>query len=165
MPRCCASAGVPTAPVARLVVGSGDVRDFALDDILPVYLARRARLDALLARPPRVRRAGGVGRPAWLACGRCEVVRARGRGRPRPPPRRRRARARPAAAASTPGVTTIDELAVRTEPGPDVRGATLDRLREQARLQLEQERDPDGGVRSEVIDPDTAAPDAATEPR
>ncbi len=41
-------AGVPTAPYARLVVGSGDVRDFALDDIVPVYLARRARLDALL---------------------------------------------------------------------------------------------------------------------
>ena len=63
------------------------------------------------------------------------------------------------------GVTTIDELAVRTEPVADVRAATLDRLREQARLQLEQERDPDGGVRSEVTDPDTLAPDAAPERR
>ena len=44
---------------------------------------------------------------------------------------------------------------MRTEPVADVRGATLDRLREQARLQLEQERDPAGGVRSEVKDPDT----------
>ena len=50
-------AGVPTAPVARLVVGSGDVRDFALDDIVPVYLARRARLDALLLADHDVRRA------------------------------------------------------------------------------------------------------------
>ena len=53
------------------------------------------------------------------------------------------------------GVTTIDELAVRTEPVADVRGATLDRLREQARLQLEQEREPEGGVRSEVVDAET----------
>ncbi len=50
------------------------------------------------------------------------------------------------------GVETVDELARRTDPVPDVRDVTLTRLREQARLQLEQERD--DVVRSEVIDPD-----------
>ena len=148
------SAGVPTAPVARLVVGSGEVRDFALDDIVPVYLARRARLDELLLDHRSDSEAAAWGDPRWLACGRCEVcdpsveaardlllvagVRA--------PTRRRLIDA---------GVTTIDELAVRTEPVADVRGATLDRLREQARLQLEQEREPEGGVRSEVVDAET----------
>ncbi len=148
------SAGVPTAPFARLVVGSGDVRDFALDDIVPVYLARRARLDALLLDHRASEAAATWGDTAWLACGRCEVCEpaveaardlllvAGVRG----PTRRKLVDA---------GVTTIDELAVRTAPVPDVRSATLDRLREQARLQLEQERDPEGGVRSEVTDVDT----------
>jgi len=147
-------AGVPTAPFARLVVGSGDVRDFALDDIVPVYLARRARLDALLFRHRSSDAPARWGDPAWLACGRCavcepEVEAARDLlvvAGVRAPTRRKLIDA---------GVSTIDELAVRTGPVADVRAATLDRLREQARLQLEQESDPGGGVRSEVTDPDT----------
>ncbi|MFL6168365.1 MAG: TM0106 family RecB-like putative nuclease [Ornithinibacter sp.] len=147
-------AGVPTAPSARLVVGSGEVRDFALDDIVPVYLARRARLDALLFEHRASDGPAGWGDAAWLACGRCEVCGPEVEAARdlllvagvRAPTRRKLLDA---------GVCTIDELAVRTEPVADVRGATLDRLREQARLQLEQERDPDGGVRSEVTDPDT----------
>ncbi len=142
---------MPTAPVARLVVGSGDVRDFALDDIVPVYLRRRARLDAILAEHRAADAAAPWGDPRWLACGRCEVCEpeveaardlllvAGMRG-----PTRRRLRDE--------GVTTIEQLAVRTEPVPEVRARTLTKLREQARLQLEQEHDPDGGVRSEVIE-------------
>ena len=148
------SAGVPTAPVARLVVGSGEVRDFALDDIVPVYLVRRARLDELLLDHRSDPGAAAWGDPRWLACGRCEVCEPAVEAARdlllvagvRAPTRRRLIDA---------GVTTIDELAVRTEPVADVRGATLDRLREQARLQLEQERDPEGGVRSEVVDAET----------
>ena len=147
-------AGVPTAPFARLVVGSGDVRDFALDDIVPVYLARRARLDALLFEHRSAEGPARWGDPLWLACGRCEVCEPEVEAARdlllvagvRGPTRRKLLDA---------GVTTIDELAVRTAPVADVRAATLDRLREQARLQLEQERDPGGGVRSEVTDPDT----------
>ncbi|WP_392544504.1 TM0106 family RecB-like putative nuclease [Oryzobacter telluris] len=143
--------GVPTAPFARLVVGSGDVRDFELHDILPVYLARRQRLDSLLAEHHASSEAAAWGDPRWLACGRCEVcepeveaardllVVAGVRG----PTRRRLIDA---------GVRTIDDLAVRTEPVPEVRTSTLHRIREQARLQLEQERDPAGGVRFEVTD-------------
>ncbi|HSF37277.1 MAG TPA: TM0106 family RecB-like putative nuclease [Nocardioides sp.] len=144
------TAGVPTAPVARLVVGSGDVRDFSLDDIVPVYLSRRARLDAILADHRAADVAAPWGDPRWLACGRCEVCEpeveaardlllvAGMRG-----PTRRRLRDE--------GVTTIEQLAVRTDPVPEVRARTLTKLREQARLQLEQERDPEGGVRSEVV--------------
>ena len=147
-------AGVDTAPYARLVVGSGDVRDFALDDIVPVYLARRARLDALLLAHRASDEPAAWGDPLWLACGRCEVCEPEVEAARdlllvagvRRPTRRKLLEA---------AVATIDDLAVRTEPVPDVRAATLDRLREQARLQLEQEHDPAGGVRSEVTDLDT----------
>ncbi|HSO63918.1 MAG TPA: TM0106 family RecB-like putative nuclease [Ornithinibacter sp.] len=147
-----ASAGVPTAAVARLVVGTGDARDFALDDIVPVYRARRARLDALLHEHHASDGPATWGDERWLACGRCpvcepEVESARDLllvAGMRGPTRR---------LFNDAGITTVEQLAVRTEPVPDVRAATLTRLRKQARLQLEQEADPSGGVRSEVTDP------------
>ncbi|MGL5850935.1 MAG: TM0106 family RecB-like putative nuclease, partial [Phycicoccus sp.] len=144
-------AGVDTAPTARLVLGGGEVRDLPLAEILPVYRVRRARLDALLGEHLADDAPATWGDPRWLACGRCEVcgpeveaardllLVAGVRG----PTRRRLLEA---------GVQTIDDLAVRTEPVLDVREATLARLREQARLQLEQEADPAGGVRHEVVD-------------
>ncbi|HET6967188.1 MAG TPA: TM0106 family RecB-like putative nuclease [Ornithinibacter sp.] len=148
-----ATAGVPTAPVARLVVGTGDARDFALDDIVPVYRARRARLDALLHDHHAADGPAAWGDERWLACGRCPVCEPEVEASRdlllvagmRGPTRRRFHDA---------GVATVEQLAVRTEPVPDVRAATLTRLREQARLQLEQEADPSGGVRSEVTDPE-----------
>lgn len=143
------SAGLPTAPVARLVLGSGLTTDHLLDDILPVYAARRARLESVLAEHTAAAAPAAWGDPRWLACGRCEVCEAEAEaGRDvllvagvRLPQRRRLIEA---------GVATIDELAVRTEPVPDVRESTLERLREQARLQLVQESDPDGRVVAEV---------------
>ena len=88
-------AGVPTAPVARLVVGSGDVRDFALDDIVPVYLARRARLDALLLAHRDSPGPAALGRPPVARLRAVRGLRARGRGRPRPAARGRRPRSDP----------------------------------------------------------------------
>jgi predicted RecB family nuclease len=147
------SAGVATAPVARLVVGSGDARDYLLDDILPVYRARRERLDALLTDHHHGPEAATWGDPRWLACGRCEVCEAEVEAARdllvvagvRGPTRRRLLDA---------GIRTIDDLAVHPGPVADVRSTTLHRIREQARLQLEQERDPAGRVRFEVTDPD-----------
>lgn len=145
--------GVSAAPVARLVVGSGDVRDFELHDILPVYLSRRARLDMLLSDHAADHGPAAWGDPRWLACGRCEVCEPEIEvsrdlllvAGVRAPTRRRLHEA---------GVTTVEELAVRSEPVPDVRASTLDRIREQARLQLLQEREPALGVRYEVTDAD-----------
>ncbi|MDF8265238.1 TM0106 family RecB-like putative nuclease [Luteipulveratus flavus] len=146
-------AGVPTAPLARLVLGSGLTSDHLLDDILPVYAARRERLTALLAEHAAETGVARWGDPRRLACGRCEVCEAEAEvardvllvAGVRLPQRRRLREA---------GVTTIEQLAVRTEPVPDVRAATLDRLREQARLQLVQESDPEGRVVAEVTSPE-----------
>jgi len=49
------------------------------------------------------------------------------------------------------GVHTVEDLAARTEPVPEVRAATFERLVAQARLQVEQDGDPTGRVRSEVV--------------
>jgi predicted RecB family nuclease len=144
-------AGAPVAPVVRLVLGDGATRDYPLDEVLPVYRSRRARLDGILA----AHLAGGApaqwGDDRWLACGSCtvcavEVETARDlllvAGMRRPTRRR----------LHDAGLSTIDELAVSTGPVPDVPSRILERLRAQARLQLAQEADPDGGVRHEVID-------------
>ena len=144
------SAGIPTAPVARLVLGSGLSTDHLLDDILPVYAARRARLEAVLAEHRAGTGPATWGDQRWLACGRCDVCEAEAEAARdvllvagvRLPQRRRLIEA---------GVTTIDDLAVRTEPVPDVRESTLTRLREQARLQLVQASDPEGRVVAEVV--------------
>ncbi|MEO7420872.1 MAG: TM0106 family RecB-like putative nuclease [Ornithinibacter sp.] len=143
------SCGVPTAPVARLVLGNGDARDHDLSDILPVYRSRRTRLDALLAEHRADAGPATWGDERWLACGRCEVcepdvVAARDLlmvAGMRVPTRRRFLEA---------GVRTVEELSTRTDPVPDVRAATLERLSGQARLQLVQERG--GEVVAEVVD-------------
>lgn len=151
-----AGAGVPTAPVARLLLGSGLSTDHALADLLPVYRARRARLDQALAEH---RADPGVARwrdPRWLACGRCEVcVAAAETARDvllvagvRMPTRHKLFDA---------GVTTIEELAARTAPVSGVRHAALDRIRHQAALQLRQDYDPDGTVYAEVVAADALA--------
>ncbi|MFN2320876.1 MAG: TM0106 family RecB-like putative nuclease [Dermatophilaceae bacterium] len=144
------SAGVPLAPVARLVLGSGVHEDFRLAEIVPVYRARRARLAALV--DARV----GADRPiTWgvddlMACGRCDtcaealeehddvllVAGVRG------PTRRRLIEA---------GVSTRHDLAARTDPVDDLREGVLERLSAQARLQLEQ-IESGGPVRHEVVD-------------
>lgn len=143
-------AGIDTAPVARLVLGSGVATDHLLDDILPVYAARRARLEGVLADHRAGDEPAAWGDARWLACGRCEVCDAEAEAARdvllvagvRLPQRRRLIEA---------GVTTIEALAERVEPVPDVRESVLSRLRDQARLQLVQDRDPAGGVVAEVV--------------
>ncbi|GGB82185.1 nuclease [Knoellia flava TL1] len=155
------SAGIETAPVARLVLGSGQSTDHLLDDILPVHAARRTRLDEVLDEHRSDDGSARWGDERWLACGRCEVCEAEAEAARdvllvagvRLPQRRRLMEA---------GVRTIDDLAVRTEPVPDVRESTLARLREQARLQLVQESDPQGRVVAEVVS--AAALQAMPEP-
>ena len=63
-------------------------------------------------------------------------VRARGRGRPRPPPRRRGARPDPSASCSTRASAPSTSSPCAPSRCPTCARSTLDRLREQARLQL-----------------------------
>lgn len=133
------TAGVPTAPVARLVLGDGDALDFPLADLLPAYRSRRHRLDMMLTEHREDDAPAAWGDPRWLACGRCaictdqveahrDVLLVAGMRGP----------ARHALAQV--GAHTIDDLAQRAEAVPGIRERTLTRLRAQARLQLAGER-------------------------
>ncbi len=143
-------AGVEVAPVARLVLGGGDVHDVPLRDVLPVYRSRRARLEELLADHRSHGSLAAWGDARWLACGRCpvcEVAVEESRdlllvAGMRGPTRRRLLDA---------GVRTIEELAAHDGTVLDVRPAMLERLRAQAVLQLAQEA-AGGQVQHEVTD-------------
>ena len=56
------TAGLPVAPQAALMLGSGQTEVFPLKDIAPVFRERRARLRSLMHRPPRRRGRRGLGR-------------------------------------------------------------------------------------------------------
>ncbi|MFI0432693.1 MAG: TM0106 family RecB-like putative nuclease [Candidatus Nanopelagicales bacterium] len=151
------AAGVPVAPVARLRLGTGEVAEYRLDDLVPVYRLRRARLESIidehLAETDAVRWAD----ERYSACGTCPtcevevhlhrdlrlVAGMRGiqRGKLR-----------------AAGITTIDELASSEGPVLGMSARTLANLRDQARLQVLSDEAPiDGqsadGIRVEVFDP------------
>ncbi|MFZ8758708.1 TM0106 family RecB-like putative nuclease [Microbacterium sp. HMH0099] len=135
--------GVPRADDVQLLLGDGSVSEHRVDDLLPVFGLRRARLRALIAdRAVGLATAGPVipwgdprGDLAVIACGRCatcelEVVAHRDlllvAGMR--PVQRERLRAG--------GLETIDALAAAAT-GPSAMSAdTFQSLRTQARLQL-----------------------------
>ncbi|HHU09970.1 MAG TPA: TM0106 family RecB-like putative nuclease [Intrasporangiaceae bacterium] len=145
-----ARAGVPLAPVARLVLGSGVVEDFRLDEIVPVFRARRTRLETIATE----HRMGGVpvqwGDDRFVACGRCPVCEDEVAEHDdlllvagmRRPTRRHLLDA---------GITTMTELATSTGAVEDLSPAQLDKLRAQARLQVAG-RAAGGELTYEVID-------------
>lgn len=143
--------GVPVHPTVGLVLGDDSVPEFPLEELLPVYAHRRARLTALLdthldADGPAAWDAGDVS-----TCGSCDVCREEVQARRdvllvAGLRRSQRARLR------TAGVTTVEELAHSTGPVPGVGAATLERLRSQARLQSRQDHlGPDEHGRPQVL--------------
>lgn len=143
--------GVPTAPLARLVLGNEDRRDFPLADIVPVYRSRLARLQRIIAEQVDADEPGRWGDSRWMACGRCEVCEAEVLGARdlllvagvRPSTRKKLIAA---------GITTIDALASSTGFVDGVQESRVERLRAQARLQLAQLDDADAPIRHEVFD-------------
>ncbi len=132
-----AAAGVPVADVARLELGNGQSTEHRLDDLIPAYRDLRARADRLLAAHLV---AGPVrwGDDAVTACGHCDACEAEveaHRDLLLVAGLRMTQRARLRAA----GVTTIEQLAEHTGPVAGVPAATLDKLRQQAALQVEQD--------------------------
>lgn len=144
-------AGVRVAPTARLVLGDGETRDDPLAEILPVYRARRERLEAVVADHEAGGERARWGDERWLACGRCATCQAEAEASRdlllvagmRGPTRRRLLDA---------GIRTVEDLAASSGPVAEVRPRMLERLRAQARLQLAQDTDPEGRVSYELVD-------------
>jgi len=135
--------GIPRSDEVDLILGDGTLSTHAVDDLLPLFQVRRARLRALIA--DRRIAEGATGAPlAWgddrgdlqiVACGRCatceeQVLAHRDLlmvARMRPV---QRARLRAS------GIETIDELAVAPDAPAGMNVDTFETLRAQARLQL-----------------------------
>ena len=165
------ASGIPVADQVHLVLGDRTVTDHRLDDLLPVYRDRRARLQTILDTHAAEDGPVASGDERYRACGRCEVC--------APEIEARRdvllvagvrvtQRARLAAA----GITTIDQLAASAGDVPGLAGGALGVLRAQARLQVAQ--DPAGagtgpgggagGLRYELFAPDVVGHLPAPDP-
>ncbi|MGN0040223.1 TM0106 family RecB-like putative nuclease [Rhodococcus sp. (in: high G+C Gram-positive bacteria)] len=131
--------GVPVATHTRLILGQGIVSSHSYADIAPVYKRRRAHLETLVDEHRR------VGAPArWeaghhTACGRCDTCRSHLRTH-RDLLLVAGMRATQRARLRTGGVSTIDDLAARSEPVEGLSHRAFGSLRAQARAQLTQER-------------------------
>lgn len=144
---------VPVAPVARLVLGSGDIADEPLAEILPVYRRRRRRLEEVLADHRHSPGPATWGDPRWTACGRCAVCEARVESTGdlllvagmRASTRKR---------LHDSGITHIEELAAHDGPVSGLSPERLAALRSQARLQVRQAAHPQEGPAYEVFDED-----------
>ncbi|BDV31702.1 TM0106 family RecB-like putative nuclease [Microbacterium terricola] len=135
--------GVPRADRVELLLGDGTTSVHQVDDLLPVFTLRRARLQALVADRqleqgaafPAIAWGDPRGELAVAACGRCatceqEVIASRDlllvAGMR--PVQRERLRAA--------GIATIDDLAVAAAPPERMGADAFASLRTQARLQL-----------------------------
>jgi predicted RecB family nuclease len=128
--------GVATGEHVHLILGDGVTSSHRLDDILPVYRKRRARLESIIDERVVEPQPTFWGDARYVACGRCaacseqvelhrDVLLVAGlRGT-------QRARLRDS------GVETIDQLAARTSPVTGISDAALAGLRDQAAVQLE----------------------------
>ncbi|MFF1573267.1 TM0106 family RecB-like putative nuclease [Leifsonia sp. NPDC058292] len=127
--------GVAVDDTVELLLGTGAVSEHRLSDIAPVYRKRRARLLAIIEA--HLADTGPVrwGDPRFTVCGRCETCDAEiqaARDVLLVAGVRITQRERLAAA----GIMTIDALAASSGPIDGIGEATLEGLREQARLQL-----------------------------
>ncbi|WP_435742707.1 TM0106 family RecB-like putative nuclease [Microbacterium sp. PMB16] len=135
--------GIPRSNEVDLILGDSSLSTHAVDDLLPLFQVRRARLRALIADRRITDGATGAAL-AWgddrgdlqvVACGRCATCEEQVLGhrdllmvaRMRPV---QRARLRAA------GIETIDALTTATEPPVGMNVDTFETLRAQARLQV-----------------------------
>jgi len=140
--------GIPRSDEVDLILGDGSVSTHSVDDLLPLFQVRRARLRALIA-DRRIDDGSAGAALAWgddrgdlevVACGRCatceeQVIAHRDLlmvARMRPV---QRARLRAA------GIETIDALAEAPTPPDGMNTDTFETLRAQARLQIQADAD------------------------
>lgn len=67
------AAGVPVHPVARLILGTGEVTEHPLAEILPRYRGARARLEALAAEHLDEDAPAAWGDARWSVCLKCDA--------------------------------------------------------------------------------------------
>ncbi|MEB0285790.1 TM0106 family RecB-like putative nuclease [Cryobacterium sp. 10S3] len=128
--------GIRTGDRVHLLLGDGRTSSHRLADILPVYRARRARLEGLIDERLADAAPTPWGDPRYVACGRCAVCEEQVQlhrdvllvARLR---LSQRARLRAA------GIGTIEELAASAGPVAGITDSTLATLRAQASLQLD----------------------------
>ncbi|WP_433200087.1 AAA domain-containing protein [Nocardia sp. CA-107356] len=131
------SSGALTAPLVRLHMGE-DSRTYPLTDLVPVYLARRGRVERILDDKLSELLPVQWGDPRYLACGHCPTCTtalsaARDLLLVAGMPRTARARLREA------GVSTIDRLANTAATVPGLPPRAFGALRRQAEIQLRRE--------------------------
>ena len=138
------SAGIAVAPDVVLILGDGSPSHHPVLDLLPVYHDRRARLQLLLDGHQGQDGPVRWGDDRYLACGRCDVCAAEVEASHdvllvagMRVTQRDRLRAN--------GITTIEQLAASAAPVEGMAQATLDRLRQQAALQVGQRLRPELG--------------------
>ncbi|HEY8588250.1 MAG TPA: TM0106 family RecB-like putative nuclease [Naasia sp.] len=129
------SLGIPVGQKVHLLLGDGSTSTHRLDEILPVYTDRMARLLRMI--DDRVADTGPLpwGADGYTACGRCAACTEQVEShrdvllvaRLTTGQRRRLADA---------GITTIDQLAAGDGDILGIGPATLEKLRDQARMQL-----------------------------
>ncbi|TFC81303.1 TM0106 family RecB-like putative nuclease [Cryobacterium cheniae] len=143
--------GIRTGLNVHLLLGDGRTSSHRLQDILPVYRARRARLERLVDERLADPDATPWGDPRYAACGRCDLCEEQVQ-RHGDVLLVANLRLSQRARLRTVGVCSIDDLAARHEPVPGLSDATLATLRGQARLQIAP-RGPGRPLNWEIINP------------
>nr|WP_197059288.1 bifunctional RecB family nuclease/DEAD/DEAH box helicase [Cryobacterium sp. MLB-32] len=131
--------GIRVGERVHVLLGDGRTSSHRLDDILPVYRRRRARLEALVDGRVADPAATEWNDPRYSACGRCEQCELQVRAH-RDVLLVANLRSAQRARLRAAGVCTIDELAAAHGPVEGMTDSTLATLREQARLQVEPPR-------------------------
>lgn len=129
------AAGVPVHPEVQLMLGDGTLAGYDVDELLPVYLPRRAALQRLLDEHLACGEAVSWQNPDVRACFRCPECEAQVRAHDdlvlvaglRVSQRARLIDA---------GITTVGALAGHKGPVPELSNRTVSALTAQARLQV-----------------------------
>ena len=127
--------GIRTSDTVDLLLGDGSVSSHRVDDVLPVYRRRRARLLRIVEQRRVDARAVAWGDPRYSVCGHCptceheiatsrDVLLVAG------------LRVTQRTDLATVGIRSIDELAASEGQVPGIGDSTLAGLRAQARLQV-----------------------------
>ena len=132
------ASGIPVAANARLLLGSGSPSVHRLADLIPVYRSRRAKAEQVVAEVLARSDLVQWGDDRFNACGHCWIC--------EPEAELQRdlllvagLRRGQRSALRKVGITTVEDLATNSERVDVIGQTTLEKLRQQAQLQSEQD--------------------------